>query len=202
MLQIKSNTSLKVLLKAWYTTMYMKKIFQALVLVFTDFRYWFIGIAAALFFFFINLWLLNLGYLTYLIRYSNINFLEKVVSFFNIKILVLTRLMPLELFVITIIAILTGINIAIAVYLMRRNLLVRGTRRLASLSALTALLGVGCLSCGTSLLAALIGVVASTTLLGLLPLHGLEFSFFAVIILLFSIWQLAKKVVGPDSCQI
>lgn len=182
--------------------MYMKQISQAIILVFSELRYWVVGSVAALFFFFINLWLLNIGYLTYLVRHSNINFLDKVISFFNIKILVLTRLMPLELFVVTIIAILTGINIAMAVYLMRRNLLVRGTRRLVGVGALTALLGVGCLSCGTSLLAALIGVVASTTLLGLLPFHGLEFSLFAVFILLFSIWQLARKVMGPESCQI
>jgi len=182
--------------------MYMKQIFQAIILVFSDLKYWGVGSVAAVFFFFINLWLLNLGYLTYLVRHSNVDFLDKVISFFNIKILVLTRLMPLEFVVVVAIAFLTGINIAMAVYLMRRNLLVRGTRRLVGVGAITALLGVGCLSCGTSLLAAIIGVVASTTLLGLLPLHGLEFSFFAILILLFSIWQLARKVMGPESCQI
>jgi hypothetical protein len=182
--------------------MYMKQIFQALILVFSDFSYWVIAGVAAVLFFFINLWLLNLGYLKYLVRHSSVGFLDKVISFFNIKILVLTRLMPLEFAIVVSIALLTGINIAMAIYLMRRNLLVRGTRRLAGISAVAALLGVGCLSCGTSLLAALIGVVASTTLLGLLPFHGLELSFFAIVILLFSIWQLSRKVMGPESCQI
>ena len=176
--------------------------FQALKTVFTNWRFALVGIVAAFIFFLINLWLLNLGYLKYLIVYSLLPEWRIAQSFFNIQGLIETRLMLPGLIILIVIAVLAGVNIAMSVFLMRRNLQMTSGVSLTALGTVVALVGVGCLSCGATLLTALIGLTASVTLVSVLPLHGWEFSLLAVILMLISIWRLSSKINQNGSCKV
>lgn len=176
--------------------------FQALKTVFTNWRFALVGIVAALVFFLLNLWLLNFSYLKYLIVYSSLPGWRIAKSFFNLQGLVEARLMLPGLITLLVIALLAGVSMAMSAYLMRRNLQATSGVSLTALGTIVALIGVGCLSCGATLLTALIGIVASTTIVGFLPLHGWEFSLLAIILMSISIWRLSLKVSQNGTCQL
>jgi len=59
---------------------------------------------------------------------------------------------------------------------------------------MSGILGVGCGACGSVILSSIIGLSASWTLIGVLPLHGAEFSMLAVVMLAYSILSLSRKL--------
>lgn len=93
-----------------------------------------------------------------------------------------------------IIAFLTGINVALIVYYIRSRSLLFRKSGAGFLGAFAGIIGVGCASCGSVLLSSIMGLSASTTLIGALPLRGTEFSLLAVALLVYSIYALSRKV--------
>ena len=100
-----------------------------------------------------------------------------------------------------IIVILFGLNSAMIVYYLSRA---AGTKTEGSkmfgvkLGGLVAsLLGVGCASCGALLLTPLLGTAAAGFMVTYLPFDGAEFGILGVLILLWSMYSLAKKIDNP-----
>lgn len=63
-----------------------------------------------------------------------------------------------------------------------------------------ALLGIGCAVCGPLLLASVVTLIGATGFLFALPLHGLEFGFVAVLLLLYALYLVSKVVVSTNTC--
>lgn len=105
---------------------------------------------------------------------------------------------------ILIIAVLTGINIALLVYYFRRRAQFFRGSSMGFLGIASGIIGVGCSACGSVILSSFIGLSASWALIGWLPLHGAEFSILAILLLLYSIFSLSQKL-SPErimTCSI
>ncbi len=104
-----------------------------------------------------------------------------------------------QIIIITI-AILNGINLSLLIFYLRDKVRNLKMATLSSVGLVMALLGIGCASCGSIILTTFLGVGFSVGLLGWLPWHGLEISLVGIILLLVSIYLLAKKISQPKVC--
>lgn len=100
------------------------------------------------------------------------------------------------------VALLAGIDIALAVFYAKRKIVTDRAAGFGMLGIVGGFFGIGCSACGSVVLSSIIGVGASGQLVGILPLKGLEFSILSLGILLASILYLAKKIVDPMTCRI
>lgn len=100
------------------------------------------------------------------------------------------------------VALAGGINTALFIHYLKH--------RLAQVRAVSAgwwgmvlsIFGIGCTSCGSVLLSAIIGFGATSGLLGVLPLRGTEFTLIGLAAVLFSIWYLSRSIINPAVCRI
>lgn len=63
-------------------------------------------------------------------------------------------------------------------------------------------LGIGCAACGSLVLSSLAPLLGAGALLSIMPLHGGEFSLIGAGLLLYALWQLARKIDSPTVCDI
>ena len=101
--------------------------------------------------------------------------------------------------------ILMSINICLLVHYIRRRRGVVGRKRAHTASFLgvvSGFFGVGCAACGSVILSSILAAVGAGGLLSLLPLHGAEFGVISVLLLLFSIYEIAKHVNDPLTCSV
>ncbi len=101
-----------------------------------------------------------------------------------------------------IIIILTGINTALFVFYLQHRIQTASASSLGFWGMLVSLFGVGCASCGSAILTALIGFGAATTVVAALPLHGLEFTIVGLIAICVSIGVLTHRIARPGTCRI
>ncbi len=95
---------------------------------------------------------------------------------------------------IIVVSVLAGLNTTlIAYYLQKRRAIFRESS-LGFFGMLSAILGIGCASCGSVLLTSFIGISASTVVTNVLPLKGIEFNLFAILLLLYAIYLISKKL--------
>ena len=76
----------------------------------------------------------------------------------------------------------------------RRVLAATGTGTIAGL------FGIGCVACGPLLFGGLLATVSASTLLILLPWHGLEVGLVALVLLVYALFALAKIITAPLVC--
>lgn len=101
-----------------------------------------------------------------------------------------------------VIAALFGINAAFITHYMRRQVRLNRAAGMSAFGVLVGLLGVGCASCGSVFLSTLLGTGAAVGFLGRLPLHGQEFSWIGIVVILLSMFGIAKRIVEPDVCAM
>jgi len=118
--------------------------------------------------------------------------LLQVFSHFSLASLVLT----------IIIIIMTGINISLLFYYVKKSARLRRSTGMSLLGVIVGILGVGCSSCGSVLLTSVIGLSATSSILGILPFKGLEINILAIVLLGVSIVMIAKKISNPLLCKI
>lgn len=107
---------------------------------------------------------------------------------------------PLGLTLIVVVALLAAVNISLLVFYIRRRMYLEKEMGTSALGTLFGLLGVGCASCGSVILSSFFGFGATIHILGFLPLHGQEFSYLGIVLLLISIIMVSKKIMGPAVC--
>ena len=113
-----------------------------------------------------------------------------------------TNFTPLSRLVTFISAGLAGVQVSLLVYYLRQTAKLQQSMGISALGVATSMLGVGCASCGSVVLTSLIGFGSATVILGFLPLHGQEFGFIGIAILLFAINFTLKKIDQPYACAI
>ncbi len=103
---------------------------------------------------------------------------------------------------IILLAVLTAVNVALFVSYLRHRLRSERLAGTGVLGMLLGFLGIGCASCGSVILATVFGMSATLGFLGILPLQGAEFGALGTLLLIFSIFSLAAKITGADTCRI
>lgn len=109
---------------------------------------------------------------------------------------------PLRLILLIVAAALTGVNIALLVFYLRRRIAVGREAGVSLGGIIVSSLGVGCASCGSVLLTSLLGFSAGVAALAALPLQGAEFTLVGIGLILASIIMLAKKISAPEVCKV
>ncbi len=103
------------------------------------------------------------------------------------------------------IALLTGMNVALLTYYIRR---VRGGVRSIANSGVTGItglasgvFGIGCASCGTLVIASVLAVFGALGVLSILPFGGEEFGILGMLLLGYATYTLIKKINAPLVCS-
>lgn len=117
------------------------------------------------------------------------------------KIIIL-NIPKVTLVLLAITAFLGGVNASLVIYYFRERARKYRESGLGVMGVISGVVGVCCASCGSIVLSSLLGISAAGTVLGVLPLKGLEFSMFAVVVLLGSIYHVSRKIVVPATCRI
>jgi len=115
-----------------------------------------------------------------------------------------TSFTPLQGLLLVAVALLTGLDIALATYHFREHGLDFQQGGAGAAGVLLGALGAGCAACGSAVLLGLLSLVGVSTSLLFLPLEGLEFAVGALVVLTLSIYWLADGMRGGeiDGCPV
>lgn len=178
-------------------------IFRVFKKVFQKPLYVAIGILAGLTSFVFIIWLPNIGLVAEVI-FSSGSFSERIALPVSLIGTISTNFTTLSASFVIAMAILFGMNVAMATFFIRRrisNIKQSGTA-VGLIGTMSGTLGVGCAACGSILLTTVLAWVGAGTLIQLLPLQGEEFGIAGVILLASSLFLTAKQIENPAVCKI
>lgn len=97
-------------------------------------------------------------------------------------------------------AILVGLNISFIILLVRSRARIASAAGTSVLGTSLGILGVGCASCGSVILAAFFGIASSASWLIRLPFRGLEFNLLGIVLLAYALVMAGRKLSKPLAC--
>lgn len=109
-----------------------------------------------------------------------------------------TSFNPAQGLLLVVVALLTGVDIALATYHFREHGLDLQQGGAGAAGLLLGTLGAGCAACGSAILLGLVSLLGISTSLLFLPLDGLEFALLALVVLTLSIYWLAEGMRGGE----
>ena len=105
---------------------------------------------------------------------------------------------PAQGVLLVVVALLTGLDVAMATYHFREHGLDLQQGGAGAAGVILGTLGAGCAACGSAVLLGLLSLFGVTTSLLFLPLDGLEFALGALVVLTLSIYWLADGMRGGE----
>lgn len=147
-------------------------------------------------------WLPNLRLITVSLASSSLTLGQKVGLLTALLGSIETNFTTLSRSLLITSAVLMGIQVALATYYIRQTARLQQDMGISFIAMSLSLLGIGCASCGSVLLATLFGFGAMTSMVRLLPFKGQEFSILGLAILVFAIWHTVKKINQPIVCEV
>lgn len=99
-------------------------------------------------------------------------------------------------------ALLMGIQAALVTSYIRQTARLQQDMGISFVAMSLGLLGIGCASCGSVLLATLLGFGVMSSIVGFLPFKGQELSMVGILILLLAVKHTIKKINQPVVCEI
>lgn len=157
-----------------------------------------IGVSALVFAF--AVWLPNLRLLA-IVATGDAALADKIALPLNLLASITTNFTLLSALYTIVIAILTGINVAFIVELIRAKQMFAGGAAAGASGIVAGALGIGCAACGSLVLTALTGTILGTGALALLPFGGGEFGIVGVGLLGYSTYLLSKQIT-KTTCDI
>lgn len=178
----------------------MVTIYKALKRVFGDPKYVALALVAAVLVFVFATWLPNLVLVWEIGKSASVPLSAKAQILLALIESILTNFTFLSALALTTLALLFGINVSLLAYglSLRRG---EHTGAVASAGGLVSgLLGVGCATCGTFVLAPLLSLVGAGGLLAAMPFGGEEFTILAIGLLVLSLLLTSKRLMEPLAC--
>ena len=109
-----------------------------------------------------------------------------------------TSFSPVQGLLLVVVAVLTGVDIALAAYHFLEHGLDLQQGGAGAAGLILGTLGAGCAACGSAVLLGLVSLLGVSTSLLFLPLDGLEFALLALVVLTLSIYWLAEGMRGGE----
>ena len=172
-------------------------ILQSLQRIYKIKTYWFVGLGVVLLFVLVAHWLTNMTLWNVVFNSAGYSFGQGSKILFYSFIKFNENFTPLSFLLLIILALLSSINVILVVYYFRNRAKTQQIRGVGASGILLGFLGVGCASCGSVVLSTVLGLSTATTVLSWLPLRGVEFSLVSILILLYSIHKVSKKICTP-----
>ncbi len=136
---------------------------------------------------------------------NTFGFLDKLNYIFNMYGMMTTNFTLFSAIYTILIALLFSINISMLLYyiLRQRRIFkdVKGGVGAGLGGLVSGFLGIGCASCGTFVLTAILSLFGISWILAYLPLKGQELGLLAIGLLIYSIRIINKKINAPMVCQ-
>lgn len=178
-------------------------VIAALREVFHHFSYVLLAGIVSFGFFVFAVWLPNLRLIAHTLFQSNIAIGDKISLLLNLMGSIWTNFTVFSAITTIVIAVLFGVNIATIVYFIRkRGAILSGGSFFASIGGVgSGIIGIGCATCGSFVLSAILPVVGAVGVIALFPLKGKEFGILSMSLLLISISAMARKIIEPVVCK-
>jgi hypothetical protein len=161
-----------------------------------------IGLVAAFGLFLVSVWLPNLSLISRVITSDRLTLGGKAAFMWESLAAIQTNFTTLGAWLVGAVAVLFGLNAAVAIHYLRRRAAEARAGGAALGGIIVAVIGAGCSSCGAIVLSTLLGAGASAAFVARLPLGGAEFSFLAVVILGATLLVTAHKASQAAVCEI
>lgn len=180
----------------------MRKIFKSINEVFKGPYYWLIALFSAM--------LTGAG-MIWISNYSVIKlalFSDAFEGFEGIKLIFLslgsfvTNFTLVSQIMIILVSLLVGINVALLTFYFKKRRALQRSAGTSALGVFIGIFGVGCSACGSVLLSSIFGISTSFAIISFLPLGGLEFGLIGILLISFSIYNIAKKIQSPAICKV
>lgn len=149
-------------------------------------------------------WFPNLPLIVKIMGHPGISLLQKLDLPISLLGSIATNFTLLSALYTIAIALLFGVNLAMTIYFLRRKVSEVRQSGVATgfIGLASGVLGMGCAACGSLLLTSGLSLVGASGILAFLPLAGGEFGILGVILLLISIYFIAKQIQNPAVCKI
>lgn len=179
-------------------------IFQALQKVFWKPLYALIALVTSAVVFAFAVWFPNISLIVEIMGHPGISFSQKLDLPISLLGSIATNFTLLSASYTIAIALLFGVNLAMTIYFLRRKISEVRQSGVATgfIGLASGVLGMGCAACGSLLLTSGLSLVGASGILAFLPLAGGEFGILGVILLLASIYLIAKQIQNPAICKI
>jgi hypothetical protein len=165
-------------------------------------KYAVLGTIVALILVVFAVWLPNLSLITTSLTSSGFTLGQKVSLLTALLGSIETNFTTLSRSLLITSAILMGIQVSLVTYYVRQTAKLQQDMGVSFIAMCLSLLGVGCASCGSVLLATLFGFGAMTSIVRPLPFKGQEFSIIGLAILVFATWHTVRKINQPIVCEV
>lgn len=176
-------------------------VIRALREVFRKFSYALIAIGGGLIAFTFAVWLPNFSLIANTVANSSVPFGIKAQLLTGLFESITTNFSVFSAFSTILITILFGINLAIAIYLAKRDrVLGRGEITASVGGVISGALGVGCAACGSFVATSTLSLVGAGGAIALLPFNGGEFNIVSIVFLVASIYFVARRIATPSVC--
>ena len=148
-------------------------------------------------------WFPNWRLIFIVIGSSSVSFTEAVGVLLGLFLSIGTNFTILSAFYTIAIAVLFGINVALLVYYvsMRRGVFQGRGGAFGVGGLISGIFGIGCASCGTFILTAVLSLVGAGGIIAFLPLGGKEFGILGVILIGYATYWTVKKIEEPMVCK-
>jgi hypothetical protein len=179
---------------------------NTVVRVYKNTRYALLTAVASFLFFTGALWLPNISLIERFVASDSQTYVNKITFLFSLYGSVFSSHTLYSATVAVVIAVLSGVNVSLLVYYIRRAQKASTGMKRTSVTSLGGLivgiLGVGCAACGSVVVTALLALFGVGGLLFLLPFGGAEFGVLAIILLLTANYYLLKHIGNPLVCRV
>lgn len=182
---------------------HLKNLQAAFGKVFVNASYIALAGALAVLVFLFAVWLPNIGLMTDIFATSSAPLSTKVKLAWSLLDGIRTNFSFLSAGYTIAVAILFGLNSAMAAYVLKhqRALFTKQEKAVGFGGLASGAFGIGCAACGSFLLSAALSFFGAAGALALLPLRGGEFGILSVVLLLISLQLTAKKIAAPFICK-
>lgn len=147
-------------------------------------------------------WLPNLGLVIDVVLAGDVPVAGKLRFLWSSLGAIGTNFTTAQASLLVLIAVLFGLNAAVALHTVRQHLRRRSGAGLGLAGIIAGLVGAGCSACGAVVLAALLGAGTTAAVIRVLPLHGLEFSLAAVLLLTGALLVTARQAQRSQACDL
>jgi len=97
---------------------------------------------------------------------------------------------------------LSGLYFPLLAFYLRRGIVRGRTAGFGVFGSIMGMLGVGCAACNSIILSSVIGAGAAAGFVGILPFRGVEIGLLGIVILIASIFLIARKIQEVEICTI
>ncbi len=175
---------------------------NAVQIVLKEKKYIFSTVFVGLFLFVLATWLANIRLIFTVFADSGAPFFDKLKLLVALFGSLATNFTVLAASYTFLIAVLFGLNVSMLAFYISKNKKIAEKSGVVGFGGLVSgVFGVGCATCGTLIVGSLLAMIGVGGVLAYFPFGGQEFGILGVILLLFSIYLISKKISKPAVCK-